>query len=76
LISSNYPLINDDASVIPNRPDYDDHRHEQSVMSLLLKKREFYPIPKEITLESVICTLGKSLRKLRKLQKLQDDPEQ
>ena len=54
-LCSNYPLINDVPSVIPNRPDYDDHRHEQSVMSLLLKKREFYPIPKEITLESVIC---------------------
>jgi len=51
----NYHLINDEASIIPNRPDYDDHRHEQSVMSLLLKKREFYPIPKEISLESVIC---------------------
>jgi len=50
-----YHLINDVASVIPNRPDYDDHRHEQSVMSLLIKKKEFYPIPKEITLESVIC---------------------
>ena len=51
----NYHLINDDESVCPNRPDYDDHRHEQSVLSLLLKKREFYPILKEITLESVIC---------------------
>lgn len=54
-LCSNYHLINDVPSVIPNRPDYDDHRHEQSVMSLLLKKRGFYPIPQEITLESVIC---------------------
>jgi len=51
----NYHLINDEASVRTNRPDYDEHRHEQSVMSLLLKKRDFYPIPNEITLDSVIC---------------------
>lgn len=51
----NYHLINDEASVRPNRSDYDEHRHEQSVMSLLLKKKGLYPIPKEITLESVLC---------------------
>jgi len=51
----NYHLINDVSSNIPNRPEYINHCHEQSVMSLLLKKKEFYPIPTEITLESVIC---------------------
>jgi hypothetical protein len=50
-----YHLINDAPSVFPNRDDYDEHRHEQAVLSLLLKKRGFYSIPKEITLESVIC---------------------
>jgi hypothetical protein len=51
----NYFLINDDPSVRPNRDDFDEHRHEQSVMSLLLKKKGLYPIPKDITLESVLC---------------------
>lgn len=55
--NGNYHFINDDESVSPNNPtDYDDHRHEQSVLSLLLKKREFYPLPNnQITIESVIC---------------------
>lgn len=50
-----YHLVNDEPSVASNRPDYDEHRHEQSILSLLLKKRGFYDIPKEITVESVIC---------------------
>jgi hypothetical protein len=55
-LCSHYHLINDDESVVPNNPtDYNDHRHEQSVMSLLLKKRAFYPVPDQITIESVIC---------------------
>lgn len=50
----NYHFINDATN--PNRrPDHTKHQHEQSVMSLLLKKQDFYPIPQKITLESVIC---------------------
>lgn len=52
----NYHMINDEPSFSKNRSDYDEHRHDQSIFSLLLKKRGFYDnVPKEITLENVIC---------------------
>lgn len=50
-----YHLINDSPSVSANRDDYDEHRHEQSVFSLLLKKHNLYNLPNQVTLESIIC---------------------
>jgi hypothetical protein len=38
-LCSNYHLINDDPSKIPNSPDFIDYRHDQSIFSLLRKKR-------------------------------------
>ena len=54
-LCSNYSLVNDDPSISNNREYYDEHRHEQSIMSLLLKKRGLYTVPSEVSLESVIC---------------------
>jgi hypothetical protein len=51
-----YHLLNDEPSQIPNRKDYNEHKHDQSILSLLLKKRGFYEnVPREVTAESVIC---------------------
>jgi len=37
-ISCNYHMISDSPSIIPNHPQFRDHRHDQSILSLLLKK--------------------------------------
>jgi len=38
-LCSNYHLISDELSKIPNAPEFKDHRHDQSIFSLLRKKR-------------------------------------
>jgi len=38
-LCSNYHLISDEPSKIPNSPDFIDNRHDQSIFSLLRKKR-------------------------------------
>ena len=60
-LCGNYHLINDMPSTIPNAPKYDEHRHEQSIFSILLKKMNFFQYfkgternPKN-NVESVIC---------------------
>ena len=37
-ICCNYHMIDDTPSILPNLPDYNEHRHDQSVLSLLMKK--------------------------------------
>lgn len=52
-----YHLIDDSPSITPNTSDYDEHRHEQSVFSLLLKKMDMYDPHnyEECNMEKVIC---------------------
>ena len=42
LLSSHYHYINDDDSVEPNIPGFTEHRHDQSIFSLLTKKYNTY----------------------------------
>jgi len=49
----NYYLINNEPSKLANIPDFLEHRHEQSVFSLLTKKYNLYA--KEETIEKCIC---------------------
>lgn len=35
---SDWHMVSDEQSVIPNSPDYHDHRHDQSILGLLIKK--------------------------------------
>jgi hypothetical protein len=56
----NYHFIDDTPSIIPNHSNYDEHRHEQSVFSLLAKKLDIYnPGDKynNCTIENVICLI-------------------
>jgi hypothetical protein len=47
-ISHNYQLISDFPSVIPNDPSFRDHRHDQSIFSILRKKRGAQIIKDEV----------------------------
>lgn len=42
LLSSHYHYINDDDSIEPNIPGFTEHRHDQSIFSLLTKKYNIY----------------------------------
>ena len=46
-IAHNYHLIDDSPSVIPNHPEFNEHRHDQSVFSLLCKTMHADYIPDE-----------------------------
>lgn len=37
-IASNYHLLNDEPSIAPNDPNFIEHRHDQSIFSLLIKR--------------------------------------
>ena len=39
IVENNYRLINDAQSAAPNDPSFRDHRHDQSVFSMLVKSR-------------------------------------
>lgn len=41
-LACNYHFIDDSPSVLPNFPDFREHRHDQSVFSLLTKKMDLY----------------------------------
>jgi len=47
-VSHNYQLISDFPSVIPNDPSFRDHRHDQSIFSILRKKRGTVIIQDEV----------------------------
>jgi hypothetical protein len=47
-VSHNYQLISDFPSVIPNDPSFRDHRHDQSIFSILRKKRGTIIIQDEV----------------------------
>lgn len=40
-----HQLISDSPSVFPNYPEFRDHRHDQAIFSLLIKKRQIISIP-------------------------------
>ena len=52
-ISCNYHLIDDGVSKLPNLPNFIEHRHDQSVFSILTKKNKIYPVLS--TNECVYC---------------------
>jgi hypothetical protein len=59
-ISQNYQLISDFPSVIPNDPSFRDHRHDQSIFSILRKKRGTIIIQDEVDFDDYndpICKL-------------------
>ena len=37
-VCSEYHLLDDSPSIIPNDPKYNEHRHDQSIISILLRK--------------------------------------
>jgi len=41
-----YHLIDDSPSVVPNLPEFIEHRHDQAVFSLLTKKCNYLVIPR------------------------------
>jgi hypothetical protein len=41
-LACNYHFIDDSPSVLPNFPDFQEHRHDQSIFSLLTKKKGLY----------------------------------
>jgi len=41
-LGCNYHYINDNPSIIPNNSNFIDHRHDQSIFSLLIKKNKLY----------------------------------
>ena len=59
-ICCNYHLLDDSPSKAPNHSHYDEHRHEQSIFSLLAKKLDLYdpgPMYKKTNIEKVICLI-------------------
>jgi len=44
-VEDNHFYINDSPSKEPNHPEFKEHRHDQSVFSLITKKHKFYCIP-------------------------------
>ncbi len=47
LATENYHWIDDSPSHLPNHPDFREHRHDQSIISLLVKNRGALIIPDE-----------------------------
>lgn len=56
-ICCNYHMIDDTDSVIDNLPDYNEHRHDQSVFSLLMKKEKLanFFMLNQYCLDYLIC---------------------
>ena len=52
-------LIDDSHSIIPNHPWFRDHRHDQSVYSILFKKYNFYNNNRSLY-DCIICNRNKS----------------
>ena len=55
----NYHLIDDSPSVTPNHPWFRDHRHDQSIYSILFKKYNFYNNNRSLY-ECIMCNRNKS----------------
>ena len=51
-LACNYHYINDNPSIIPNNSNFIEHRHDQSIFSLLIKKNKLY---QKCFLESYHC---------------------
>ena len=51
-LSSNYHLLDDSPSIIPNFDGFDGHRHDQSIFSLLVKK---YNLQSNVSLHETMC---------------------
>jgi hypothetical protein len=64
-IACNYTLLNDSPSVLPNHPGFVEHRHDQSIFSLLCKK---HTIPTTISLYPAVDML-RTLSGVSKLKK-------
>tara|TARA_A100001015_G_C15010408_1_gene722799 strand:+ start:181 stop:1485 length:1305 start_codon:yes stop_codon:yes gene_type:complete len=56
-VCCNYHMIDDTSSVLPNIPEYNEHRHDQSVFSLLMKKMNLanFSVLQEFSLDYLIC---------------------
>lgn len=50
-----YRLISDSPSILPNGPEFIEHRHDQSILSLLAKKHDirFFRFPKDSPLRNL-----------------------
>jgi hypothetical protein len=55
----NHHLIDDSPSIIPNHPWFRDHRHDQSVYSILFKKYNFYNNNRSLN-DCIMCNRNKS----------------
>lgn len=53
-ICCNYHMVSDDKSLLKNHPKFDEHRHEQSVFSMLTKKYDLYVKPHSVSVESFV----------------------
>jgi hypothetical protein len=51
----NYHLIDDSPSVVPNHPIFIEHRHDQSVYSILFKKKYKFCDDKHTILDCILC---------------------
>ena len=61
-ISSIYSLLDDTPSKIPNDASYIEHRHDQSILSLLIKKFYFRIIKNEVQLSEFLCIVDSRIR--------------
>ena len=64
MLSSDYHLLDDSPSIIPNPPAFVEHRHDQSIWSLLTKK---YGLYSKHSMESVIDIL-RNITSMSKLE--------
>lgn len=74
----NYSLLDDTPSKAPNHPDVKDHRHDQSIWSILCKQRGVYTIPDETWAFSVDKKTAQiypiwAQRKVRQYEVIQED---
>ena len=46
-VRNQYMYVDDSPSILPNLPEFEDHRHDQSIFSLLAKKYDMTTIPDE-----------------------------
>ena len=56
-ICCDYHMIDDTPSILPNLPDYNEHRHDQSVLSLLMKKMDLvnFSVLNQYNVDYLIC---------------------
>ena len=77
-MACNYSLLDDTPSKAPNPPDIKDHRHDQSIWSILCKQKGLYTIPDEAWIFATDRKKGANFpiwaqRKIRQYEVIQED---